>query len=218
MSEHKFVLGQSPPNTHQLLQLPLSNLIKIRDFAFPFYEDTEPDPRHFGLGTDAPRVNQLAYLIKRLGGSSSASSSCSSDSGSSDDSEDSGFNEDEQEQGEESEDEGEFDDEYDVDERHPDTSLSPGLYRSLYPFSPEAPSEMALVEGQVVRVIGKGSGDGWAIVVVSNDDTDDGSDERRRKRKVRHALVPESYLEAVRLDEWEQAGEDEDEGGEEDRA
>jgi len=202
--------GQSALHTQQLLQLPLRNLIKVRDFAFPSYEDAEPDPRHVGLGQDAPRVNQLKYLMKRLRVSPSASSS-SSDSGLSDDDDNDNAEDDEEEQYDGFEQAQEaFDDEYewDSEESPTDTSLSPGLYRSLYPFSPEAPSEMALVEGQIVRVIGRGGGDGWAVVVVPNDDKDDGNDDggngSTRKRKLRHALVPESYLEAVTLDEWEE--------------
>ena len=45
---------------------------------------------------------------------------------------------------------------------------------------------MALEEEQVVRVVGRGGGVGWAIV-----EQDGGG----------HALVPESYLELVQADE-----------------
>ncbi|KAI0689649.1 hypothetical protein BC835DRAFT_1418390 [Cytidiella melzeri] len=67
-----------------------------------------------------------------------------------------------------------------------DEPLVPGMYRALYAFEPEGTAEMALVEDQVVRVIGKGGGVGWAIV-----EREDGG----------HALVPESYLEPCQLDE-----------------
>lgn len=60
--------------------------------------------------------------------------------------------------------------------------LIPGLYRALYPFEPEGTAEMALEEEQVIKVIGRGGGVGWAIV-----ERDDGS----------HALVPESYLDLI---------------------
>jgi len=67
---------------------------------------------------------------------------------------------------------------------HPaeDGPLVPGLYRALYPFEPEGTAEMALEEEQIIKVLGRGGGVGWAIV-----ERDDGS----------HALVPESYLELL---------------------
>jgi SH3 domain len=65
--------------------------------------------------------------------------------------------------------------------------LYPGLYRALYAFEPEGTAEMKLEEDQVVKVIGRGGGVGWAVV-----DRGGGGG---------HALVPESYLEVVRLDE-----------------
>jgi hypothetical protein len=68
--------------------------------------------------------------------------------------------------------------------------LYPGLYRALYAFEPEGTSEMRLEPEQLVKVLGRGGGEGWAIAV-----REDGQ----------HALVPEDYLELVRLD-----GEDED--------
>lgn len=60
--------------------------------------------------------------------------------------------------------------------------LIPGRYRALYAFEPEGTAEMALEEDQVVSVIGRGGGVGWAVV-----EKEDGG----------HALVPESYLELV---------------------
>ncbi len=65
--------------------------------------------------------------------------------------------------------------------------LLPGLYRALYAFEPEGTAEMALEEDQVVRVIGRGGGVGWAIVARGGDEG--------------HALVPEGYLELVNLDQ-----------------
>jgi Variant SH3 domain len=72
--------------------------------------------------------------------------------------------------------------------------LYPGLYRALYAFEPEGTAEMALEEDQIVRVIGRGGGVGWAIVA--------------RGGEQGHALVPEGYLELVSLDRG-QAGEEE---------
>ena len=60
--------------------------------------------------------------------------------------------------------------------------LVPGRYRALYAFEPEGTAEMALEEDQVVHVIGRGGGVGWAVV---------------EKEGGGHALVPESYLELV---------------------
>ncbi|KAG9309752.1 hypothetical protein JVU11DRAFT_10126 [Chiua virens] len=67
--------------------------------------------------------------------------------------------------------------------------LFPGLYRAVYAFDPEGTAEMKLDEDQLVRVIGRGGGVGWAVVAK------DGLGDTGA-----HALVPESYLEVVRLD------------------
>lgn len=71
--------------------------------------------------------------------------------------------------------------------------LLPGMYRALYTFEPEGTAEMALEEDQIVRVVGRGGGVGWAIVARGGDEG--------------HALVPEGYLELVSLDR-EQLGEE----------
>lgn len=80
------------------------------------------------------------------------------------------------------------------DEEEP---LYPGLYRALYAFEPEGTAEMALEEDQIIRVVGRGGGVGWALVL----------DERAGQGdNIKHALVPESYLEPIRFDyEDEQA-------------
>lgn len=67
--------------------------------------------------------------------------------------------------------------------------LLPGLYRALYPFEPEGTAEVRLEEDQIVRVLGRGGGVGWAVVVKDG-----------LKDTGLHALVPESYLEVVKLD------------------
>ena len=80
-------------------------------------------------------------------------------------------------------DEDDDDGNYDAEEDEEDGSpLIPGRYRALYAFEPEGTAEMALEEDQVVSVICRGGGVGWAVV-----EKEDGS----------HALVPESYLELV---------------------
>lgn len=79
----------------------------------------------------------------------------------------------------------EFEDAYDEEYVSPgeDEPLAPGTYRALYPFEPEGTAEMALEEDQIVHVVGRGGGVGWAIV---------------EKEGGGHALVPESYLELVK--------------------
>lgn len=67
-----------------------------------------------------------------------------------------------------------------------DEPLIPGTYRALYAFEPEGTAEMALEEEQIVHVVGKGGGVGWAIVEMEGGG---------------HALVPESYLELIQPDE-----------------
>ncbi|KAG6893012.1 hypothetical protein C0992_011579 [Termitomyces sp. T32_za158] len=59
--------------------------------------------------------------------------------------------------------------------------LSPGLYRAVCAFEAEGAGEMGLTEGQIVRVVGRGVGVGWAVAVGESGGL---------------ALVPESYLEA----------------------
>ena len=81
----------------------------------------------------------------------------------------------------EDEDDGNYDGE-EEDEDEEGGPLLPGRYRALYSFEPEGTAEMALEEDQVVHVIGRGGGVGWAVV-----EKGDGG----------HALVPESYLELV---------------------
>lgn len=90
---------------------------------------------------------------------------------------------------------------YDADgddemEQRAEEPLLPGLYRAVYAFEPEGIAEMALEEDQIVKVIGRGGGVGWAVVDKGGPDGG-------------HALVPEGYLEIVRLD----GEEEDDEGG-----
>ena len=106
---------------------------------------------------------------------------------------------------------GDDDREQDGEYEEPQEPLYPGLYRALYPFEPEGMAEMELDENQIVRVVGRGGGIGWAVVVDERCSGGDGDEEGGGgggKVQVKHALVPESYLEAVTLD-WE---EEEEEG------
>ena len=95
--------------------------------------------------------------------------------------------------GEDEDEDMEIDDALSDEEAHDGESglpLFPGIYRALYAFEPEGTAEMKLDEDQLVRVIGRGGGVGWAVVVKDG-----------LKDAGVHALVPESYLELVRLDE-----------------
>ncbi len=73
---------------------------------------------------------------------------------------------------------------------------------------------MRLVEDQIVRVVGRGGGVGWAVVVVDDDvPHGKGGGEKEGEEVVKEgpgvdvgdgtrlALVPESYLEVVELDD-----------------
>ncbi|KAF8075739.1 hypothetical protein FPV67DRAFT_1648894 [Lyophyllum atratum] len=201
-------------------------LVHVRDFA---YERT--DERFEGLGPDVPKANRVARLNRKLRGSvGSYESSEDGDEDEDGEDEDAGVDAawdrlrggwkgmgftngyaggsgngpsqaemdlnfcDGAEEGEEEEDEEVY---YDPEGEEP---LYPGLYRAMYAFQPEGTGEMALDEDQIVRVIGRGGGVGWAVVLDENADTPE-----------KHALVPESYLEAVRLD-----GEEEEEEAEPD--
>ena len=95
--------------------------------------------------------------------------------------------------------------EEDGEYEEPQEPLYPGLYRALYAFEPEGMAEMELKENQLVRVVGRGGGVGWAVVVDER-----GGDEEGGKVQVKHTLVPESYLEAVTLDwmDWEEEEEE----------
>ena len=86
--------------------------------------------------------------------------------------------------------------------------LKPGLYRALYAFEPEGTAEMALVEDQIVRVIARGGGVGWAIV-ERPPEQGEGEGEGEGVggfglEAAGQALVPESYLEPYRLDDGDE--------------
>lgn len=197
--------------------------ICIRDFGYP-----ATDERHRGLGPDVPKPNRPAVInrleadsdkeedkdeddegdegwsrfrwgIGRLSWNFGASHPSSSSSPSAGGSGGDGFpsksdlerNFVEADDDDDHEDEDEF---YDVEEEESvDEPLLPGLYKALYAFEPEGTAEMALEEDQIVRVVGRGGGVGWAVVVVDK--------EKNKAMQQQHALVPESYLELVQLDE-----------------
>ncbi|KAK0478926.1 hypothetical protein IW261DRAFT_1481719 [Armillaria novae-zelandiae] len=199
--------------------------IRIRDFGYPATDD-----RHRGLGPDVPKPNRPAVInrleadtdkekdkeedeeedegwsrfrwgIGRLSwnfGAGHSSSSSSSAGGSGGD----GFpskSDLERNFVEADDDEDNGDDEFydaeEEDEEEPavDEPLLPGLYKALYAFEPEGTAEMALEEDEIVRVVGRGGGVGWAVVIVDK--------EKNKGTQQQHALVPESYLELVQLDE-----------------
>lgn len=183
--------------------------VKIRDFAYP-----PEDERHVGKGPDAPKRNRPRNRASTY--SSSSSSACSDDENDAEEEQkhsswgafrwntlsthfwggkdgedasdegpsrtdfDRNF-----EQSSPTDEDADPDDEYYAPPAE-DEPLVPGMYRALYAFEPEGTAEMAMEEEQVVHVIGRGGGVGWAIV---------------EKEGGGHALVPESYLELVQPDE-----------------
>ncbi|OBZ65376.1 hypothetical protein A0H81_14604 [Grifola frondosa] len=198
-----------------------SLLFRIRDFAFP-----PSDERHVGRGPDVPRPNRPRFRWSTYSTASSSSSTSShadcDEEGGGDERGDWGsfrwntlsshfswgnggdISNGAEEGGPSRTDfERNFDvssptdefadpqdgapsDDYEEDIPNEDEPLLPGLYRALYVFEPEGTAEMALREEQIVRVVGRGGGVGWAVV---------------EKEEGGHALVPESYLELVEVDE-----------------
>lgn len=64
-------------------------------------------------------------------------------------------------------DEGHYDDPDSFeDEDDADDPLYPGIYRALFAFDPEGTAEVRLREDQLVRVVKRGGGVGWAVVEV----------------------------------------------------
>ncbi|KIJ30249.1 hypothetical protein M422DRAFT_268217 [Sphaerobolus stellatus SS14] len=84
-------------------------------------------------------------------------------------------------------------------------ALTPGIYLALFHFEPEGTAEMALVEGQEVRVVGRGGGVRWVVVIreESNASTAGEAEEKRGEGVEEYVLVPESYLKFVKGDEEE---------------
>lgn len=119
------------------------------------------------------------------------------------------FDDDDDDERYEDDDEGFYDAEEGYDDdggliHSEDTPLYPGLYRAMYAFEPEGTAEMALEEDQIVKVVGRGGGVGWAVVDkayvhgVSDSTAEKCSSVGEGNG---HALVPESYLEVYQLDE-----------------
>ncbi len=187
-----------------------SLLSKIRDFAFP-----PSDDRHTGKGPDAPRANRPRRRWSTHSASSvSSTGSSRADEDEAEEGAGEwgsyrwntlstrfswGAGQGPQEGGPSKTDfdrnfessspaEDNDGDSYEYDDAPQDGDeevLLPGLYRALYAFEPEGTAELALEEEQVVRVVGRGGGVGWAVV---------------EKEGGGHALVPESYLELVEAD------------------
>ncbi|KAI0751867.1 hypothetical protein C8Q80DRAFT_1218440 [Daedaleopsis nitida] len=195
--------ASQPPAKHKSL------LFKIRDFAYAASDD-----RHTGNGPDAPRTNRprRRWSTYSAASVSSAGSSRADDEDGADGDEwgsyrwntlstrfswgpgqgpqeggpsRTDFDRNFEQTGDDEEGDGEEEEYVDAPQDGEDEYLVPGLYRALYAFEPEGTAEMALEEEQVVRVVGRGGGVGWAVV---------------EKEGGGHALVPESYLELVEAD------------------
>lgn len=224
MSRRQSKALQPEPSSSTTTPKRRSIFVKIRDFAF-----VKSDDRHVGKGPDVPRPNRTRRYRASTASMSSQSSSSASSSAAEEDGKDEGEDQrgswgafrwntlsshfswgaggghadapsrtdfernfdvsspteesPERYESEEGQEEYESEDGAAVNEDEP---LLPGLYKALYAFEPEGTAEMALDEDQIVRVVGRGGGVGWAVVVTA-----EGT----------HALVPESYLELVQLDE-----------------
>lgn len=155
-----------------------SFLVKIRDFAFP-----QGDDRHVGSGpfakrgsvassTGSGRGGWLGRVFGRKRNGDGEGEENPEANSSQDDSDDPYYSDEEDEQG--------------VGDEDGEAPFVPGLYRALYAFEPEGTAEMALAEDQQVRVLGRGGGVGWVVVLKP-----DG---------IAQGLVPESYLELIRPD------------------
>ncbi|KAG6865698.1 hypothetical protein C0993_007879 [Termitomyces sp. T159_Od127] len=174
-------------------------LIQVRDFAFE-----KTDERFHGAGALVPRANHLAVLLRKLVGlSDDDDNETDSDEGDAEDI-DAAWD---RLQGRWSNDETvenglrqevdliTLDTDWDEERDGEEEPLYPGLYRAICAFEPEGPTEMALAEDQIVRVIGRGGGGGVGWVVVVDDSVGVNEDGEPIL-----ALVPESYLEAIELD------------------
>lgn len=85
-------------------------------------------------------------------------------------------------------------DEYWSDDEEGDDDLEEpdGLYRAAYAFEPEGVNEMAIDDGDLLDVRGRGGGgDGWVIAI--------------RLDTLEEGLVPEGYLEPVTRDDYPEA-------------
>ncbi|KAE9389018.1 hypothetical protein BT96DRAFT_414837 [Gymnopus androsaceus JB14] len=206
--------SNSSSSTASSYRIPL----KIRDFTYQ-----TPDPRHQGLGEDGrgtlnvPKENRVRVIYKMLlddAGYQAWKQAAIGANREAPDSDETDADSDEDEDQEDEEDEEGWDGQWTMpsddstdpnyaDEEEEDIGpLSPGLYRALYSFDPEGSREMALKEDQVVRVVGPGGGVGWAVVVV--DGVDEKGNKRASQKDRQLALVPESYLEALTLDDDEE--------------
>lgn len=90
---------------------------------------------------------------------------------------------------------------------HPGYSeLRSGVYRVLFDFVPEGDNELGVSEGQLVKVVGSGGGEGWAVVLKgwTMEAAKEGNEtEQQVDDKEAHGLVPESFLEIYHLDDDE---------------
>jgi hypothetical protein len=194
-----------PPHRH----VPI---VVVRDFAFPI-----GDERYEGRGAFVPKPNRRHAKRHSTLSTVSLSSNEDEEHSNFDDDDDEGgaggwgswglsfrawanagpsqqdlnfgfTNPDEDEESSDAyaDDDDDFDDDY-GNSAEP-VEIVPGVYRALYAFEPEGTAEMKLEEDQLVRIVGRGGGVGWAIAI------------RPAIEGGGHALVPESYLELVTAD------------------
>lgn len=161
LSTLSIVSTSTPPPAAVPTRRPI--LIKIRDFAY-----SPSDERHIGKWPH-PNRDSIAssngsgiFTRRRLEEDESSSDYHEANS------------------------QGDYSDSEEPEEDEDEAPFVPGIYRALYAFEPEGTAEMALTEDQHVRVLGRGGGVGWVVVLKS-----DGNEQ---------ALVPEGYLELVKPD------------------
>ncbi|PVF98101.1 hypothetical protein CPB86DRAFT_785103 [Serendipita vermifera] len=81
-----------------------------------------------------------------------------------------------------------------------DSPLRPGIYRVLFAFTAESLAEMSVNEDQLIRVLGRGGGEGWVVALRTwTPDRDIGTTSHpsteEENHEEEHGLVPESYIE-----------------------
>lgn len=92
-------------------------------------------------------------------------------------------------------------DELGYDDVNPEP-LKTGVYRALYPFEAEGPSEMSVEVNQLVRIIGRGGGEGWVVALRNWTPEQEIKGTRNAcDTAVAQGLVPEGYLQPYQLDE-----------------
>lgn len=81
--------------------------------------------------------------------------------------------------------------------------LQPGVYRVLYGFVAEGNTEITVSAGQLVRIIGRGGDEGWAVAQRHWSIAEARGRVQESSEQTEYGLVPECYLEPYHLDDDE---------------